>query len=139
MLILALIMTITPGDLTGFWHSEPDLSHGYETCYFLWDTGEFAFVRSIEEGTVFLGTWLCTDEALILDGSNAIGFDGRPVKAKAERIALRLIPAGGEDAMINLGGEPFYLLDTDPMQAIISLIPTYGMTDSESDAFSTYD
>jgi|GEM_PF-3164874 len=139
MLILMLIMTIAPGELTGFWHSEPSLSDGYETCYFFWDTGEYAYLESIDDGVVNLGFWRIGEDALLLERNEAIRMNGTPVKTGIERTALRLLPAGGEEECIILGGESFYRLGRDPQQEIMSLVPTWGMSASESEAFSTYD
>jgi len=139
MLAIILCLTITPGELTGFWHSEPSLSHGYQSCYFLWDTGEYAYLESIDKGVVELGSWYLAEDALAFLTDEAIRLNGAPVKIKSMRTALRLVPAGGEENCIILGGESYYRLGEDPLQEFISLVPTWGMSADESEAFSTYD
>lgn len=49
MLIFTVLAAISSLNLTGFWHSEPHMAEGYKSCYFFWDTGEYAFLESIEE------------------------------------------------------------------------------------------
>ena len=139
MLILAVLVAITPGDLTGFWHSEPDLSEGYESCYFFWDTGEFAYMMSLEEGTLYMGDWIVNGDELVLNIWDATTIGGIPMGIRSFEIALELSASFSKIGCILLDGESFYLLNRDPLEAIISLVPTYGMTGSELEAFSTYD
>lgn len=139
MFILAVLVAITPGNLTGFWHSEPDLSEGYESCYFFWDTGEFAYMKSIAEGTLYMGDWTVTVDELVLNIRDATTLGGIPMNMELHEITLEIINPPGKTACIFLDGESFYLLNTDPLEAIISLVPTYGMTGSEMEAFSTCD
>ncbi len=139
MLIIVLITAIVPGNLAGFWHSEHDLSEGYRTCCFLWDTGEFAYLESIEDGTIYMGNWYISDNELVLDINSAIGLDGSPVSCEHAETKLALSVPGGKSGRIVLDGKSFYLLNRDPQEAIISLVPTFGMTNSERSTFSTYD
>ncbi len=139
MLILAVLVAIAPGDLTGFWHSEPDLSEGYKSCYFFWDTGEYAYMRSIEQGTLYMGSWIITNDELVLHMWDAMTIGGIPMGIRSIETTFELSSLCGISKLIILNGEPFYLLNRDPSVAILSLVPTYGMTDSEIEAFSTYD
>ncbi len=139
MLILTLIIAVTTGNLTGFWHSEPDLSKGYESCYFFWDTGEFAYLRSIDEGTLYMGDWVITGDELVLNIWDAMTLDGIPMGIYSTETALELIIPAFTSRLMMLNGESFYLLDRNPLNAILSLVPAYGMTGSERETFSTYD
>ncbi|MCK4806285.1 MAG: hypothetical protein KAT09_01490 [Candidatus Aegiribacteria sp.] len=139
MFVLILIVAISPDNLTGFWHSEPGLSEGYESCYFFWDTGEFAYLMSIEEGTLYMGDWFIKSDELVLNIWDAMTIGGIPMGIESYEIILEISDPGGIIPRIVLDGEPFYLLNRDPLEAIISLVPTYGMTSSEIEAFSTYD
>jgi hypothetical protein len=139
MLILAVLISIAPGDLTGFWHSEPDLSEGYGSCYFFWPTGEYAYLRSLEEGTLYLGDWFITSDELVLNRCDAVTLSGIPMNMRYLEITLALSIPGGKGGRIILDGESFYLINRDPSEAIIALSPTYGMSESEADAFSSYD
>ena len=139
MFILAVLVAITPGDLTGFWHAEPDLSEGYGSCYFFWDTGDLAYMMSLEQGTLYMGDWSINDDLLVLNIWNATTIGGIPMGIESFEITLELSGPLTRIGCIFLDGESFYLLNTDPLEAIISLVPTYGMTGSEMEAFSTYD
>jgi len=139
MFFFTVLAAISSFNLTGFWHSEPDLSEGYESCYFFWDTGEYAFLESLEDGTVFMGNWFLRGNELVLDMSDAMTVGGIPVNVRLSEITLDFSATGNKNHRIALDGEYFFLLESDPQSAIISLVPTWGMTDSESDAFSTYD
>lgn len=139
MLIVTILVALSSFNLTGFWHSEPDLSEGFKRCYFFWDTGEYAFLESIEEGTVYLGNWFLRGDELVLDLSDAITVGGRAVNVRLAEIALDLYITGIVSRLILLDGEYFFLLERNPQSAILSLVPTWGMTDSERDYFSTYD
>jgi hypothetical protein len=140
MLVLAVLIAITPGDLNGFWHSEPDLDGGYESCYFFWeDTGAYAHIESPEDGVVFLGDYYMMDDELILEQYDAVLLDGTPFNVNLREISLRLAVPEGKPGRISLDGEYFYLLGDDPDLEILCLMPTFGMSESESDAFSTYD
>jgi len=59
-------------DLTGFWHSQPDLSQGYQSCYFFWDNGEYAFLESMKQGTVYTGSWFLNGDELTLSLSGVL-------------------------------------------------------------------
>ena len=139
MFVLILIVAISSGNLSGFWHSEPNLTEGYKSCYFFWDTGEYAYLRSIEEGTLYMGDWIITNDELVLNMWDAMTIGGIPMGIKSYEITLDLSDPGGIIPRIILDGESFYLLNRDPLEAVISLVPTYGMTSSEIEAFSTYD
>lgn len=139
MILLAVLVALTPGDLTGFWHSESDLSDGYESCYFFWDTGEYACLESIEQGILYLGDWYLAMDELVLNRTDAIGLDGLPINISTGETILSIEVPRGKSGRIVLDGVCFYLLDRNPDQAIISLVPTYHMTATESEAFSTYD
>ncbi len=123
-------------DLTGFWHSQPDLSQGYQSCYFFWDTGEYAFLESMKQGTVYTGSWVLNGDELILSLSDAVLLDGISVNIRLSETVVSFSTSGSK---IYLDGECFFLLDRDPQSAILSLVPTWGMTGSERDAFNTYD
>ncbi len=139
MLIFSLLAVISSFNLTGFWHSEPDLSEGYESCYFFWDTGEYAFLASIEEGILFTGNWFLKGDELVLDLSDAITVGGRAANTRLAEIVIDFSTSSNKSGQISLDGESFFLLDRDPQSAIISLVPTWGMTSSERNAFSEYD
>ncbi len=139
MLIFSVLAVISSFNLTGFWHSEPDLSQGYESCYFFWDTGEYAFLESIEHGTVFTGNWFLKGDELVLDLSDAITVGGMAVNIRLAEIVVDFSTTSNKSSQISLDGEYFFLLDRNPQSAIISLVPTWGMTDSERNAFSSYD
>ncbi len=139
MLLLAVLFAFTPGDLTGFWNSEPDLDDGYGSCYFFWESGEYAYLRSVNEGILYMGDWFLTSDELSLNRRDAIRMDGMPVNMGIREISLTLTVPVGKTGCIFLDGDIFYLLGMDPDEAIISLVPTWGMTASESEAFSTYD
>jgi len=139
MLLLAVLAAITPGGLTGFWHSEPNLTEGYKSCYFFWNTGEYAYLRSIEEGTLYMGDWFITGDELVLNIRDAMTLGGISMGIYSYEIILDLSDPGGIIPRIILDGESFYLLNRDPLEAVISLVPTYGMTSSEIEAFFTYD
>lgn len=123
-------------NLTGFWHSEPDLSGGYRSCYFFWDTGEYAFLESMKQSTVYTGSWILKDDELILSLSDAFLLDGTGVNIRLSEMVMDFSPSGRK---IFLDGRCFFLLNRDPQSAILSLVPAWGMTGSERDAFYTYD
>ena len=137
--LMMVLVAVSPAELPGFWHSEPDLDNGYETCYFFWENGDYACLESIEDGTLYTGRWYLTRDVLTLELLDAMRMDGTAVSVQAEEIPLTLEAPGGKPGRISLDGEMFYLVSGDPDNAIISLVPTYGMSASESDAFSTYD
>lgn len=139
MLILAVMIAITPGELEGFWHSEPDLSDGYGSCYFFWEDGGYAFLRSLNEGIVYTGSWELTSGNLVLRRSGARRLDGTPVDMGMREISMALTEPRGKPGRIFLDGDVFYQLASEPEQEIYSVIPTWGMTSDESSAFSTYD
>ncbi|MCD4701909.1 MAG: hypothetical protein K8S24_08655 [Candidatus Aegiribacteria sp.] len=139
MFVLVLIVAITSDNLSGFWHSEPDLSEGYKSCYFFWDTGEYAYMRSIEEGTLYMGDWFIANDELVLHMWDAMNIGGSSMGIRSTKTTLELSTICGISRLIILSKRPFYLLNRDPSVAIISLVPTYGMTSSEIEAFSTYD
>ncbi|MCK5841360.1 MAG: hypothetical protein KAH31_04280 [Candidatus Sabulitectum sp.] len=136
MLIFTLLVAISSFNLTGFWHSTPDLSEGYKSCYFFWDTGEYAFLESIEEDYVYMGSWFLRDDELVLDLSDAISVGGMPLNVRLAEIVLDLYSTRIVSRLISLDGEYFFLLERNPQSAILSLVPTWGMTDSERNAFS---
>ncbi len=125
MFVLILIAAISPGNLTGFWHSEPDLSEGYKSCYFFWDTGEYAYMLSIEQGTLYMGDWIITNDELVLQMLNAMTIGGIWMGIRSTETTLELSTICDLSRLIILDGEPFYLLNRDPSVAIISLVPTY--------------
>ena len=137
MLTFTVLIAISSFNLTGFWHSEPDLSEGYKSCYFFWDTGEYAFLESIEEGYVYMGNWFLRGDELVLDLSDAISVGGMPLNVRLAEIALDLHSTRIVSRLISLDGEYFFLLERNPQSAILSLVPTWGMTDSERNAFSS--
>ena len=139
MIIMMVIIALTPGDMTGFWHSEQDLDDGYEICYFFWENGEYAYLESIEDGMLYTGIWELSGEQLILDLQNAMLLDGRSVNIRLQETTMTIHVPGGKMGRMLLDGQAFYLLDRDPDMAILSLMPTYGMSESQADAFSTYD
>lgn len=139
MLLLAVLIAIAPGDLTGFWNSEPDLDDGYGSCYFFWESGEYAYLRSVNEGIVYIGDWHLASDELVLSRRDAILIDGTPVNMGPREISLTLTVPRGKAGCVLLDGDLFYLLGADPDEAVISLVPTWGMTAAESEAFSTYD
>lgn len=136
MLIFTVLAVISSFNLTGFWHSNPDLSEGYKSCYFFWDTGEYAFLESIEEGTVYMGNWSLRGDELVLDLSDAITVGGRAVNIRLAEILLDLFRTDFASRQISLDGEYFFLVERDPQSAILSLVPTWGMTDSERNDFN---
>ncbi|NOQ23111.1 MAG: hypothetical protein GQ565_10760 [Candidatus Aegiribacteria sp.] len=137
MLTFTVLIAISSFNLTGFWHSEPDLSEGYKSCYFFWDTGEYAFLESIEEGYVYMGNWFLRGDELVLDLSDAISVGGMPLNVRLAEIALDLHSTRIVSRLISLDGEYFFLLERNPQSAILSLVPTWGMTDSERNAISS--
>ncbi|MCK5132479.1 MAG: hypothetical protein KAR40_10070 [Candidatus Sabulitectum sp.] len=137
MLAFTVLIAISSFNLTGFWHSEPDLSEGYKSCYFFWDTGEYAFLESIEEGYVYMGNWFLRGDELVLDLSDAISVGGMPLNVRLAEIALDLHSTRFVSRLISLDGEYFFLLERNPQSAILSLVPTWGMTDSERNAISS--
>ena len=137
MLIFTLLVAISSFNLTGFWHSTPDLSEGYKSCYFFWDTGEYAFLESIEEGNVYMGNWSLRGDELVLDLNDAITLGGRAVNVRLAEIELDLYSTVIVSRLISLDGEYFFLLERNPQSAILSLVPTWGMTYSEITALST--
>jgi hypothetical protein len=139
MIILVVLISLTPGDMAGFWHSEQDLDDGYGSCYFFWESGEYAYLSSIDEGTIYMGDWYMTSKQLVLNMWDAILLDGTAVNIRFTEIPLRYIVPEGTEDLILLDGESFFRLDTDPDAAILALMPTWGMSESERDAFSTYD
>ncbi len=139
MIVFSLLIATSSFNLTGFWHSEPDLSEGYESCYFFWDTGEYAFFESMEQGYVYTGNWLLKGDELVLKLTDAVTVSGYSVNIRLSETVVDLSSSAGISHRIFLDGEYYYLLDRDPQSAIISLVPTWGMTGSERDAFSTYD
>ena len=136
-MIFAVLTVLSSFNLTGFWHSTPNLSEGYKSCYFFWDTGEYAYLKSIEHGTVYTGYWSLRDDELILDLSDAITMDGMCVNIRLAEIVLNLFSIDSVNRLISLDGEYFFLLGRNPGSAILSLLPTSGMTDSERNAFSS--
>lgn len=139
MLILAVLVALTPADLTGFWHSEQDMDGGFGSCYFFWESGEYAHLRSVNEGILYLGDWYMTSDELVLNRWDAMGLDGAPINMGIREITLTLTVPAGKAGRIFLDGDSFYLLDSDPDRAILSLVPTWRMSSDESEAFSTYD
>lgn len=139
MLFLAALLAISPAELEGFWHSEPDLSGGYGSCYFFWEDGGYAFVRSVNEGIVYRGSWRLTSGRLVLSRSGAMRLDGSPVDMGTREISMVLTEPRGKTGRIFLDGDYFYRLAEDPEPEIYAVIPTWGMTSDESNAFSTYD
>ena len=139
MIILAVLIALAPADLTGFWHSEQDLEDGFGSCYFFWDSGGYAYLRSVNEGILYLGDWRMTSDELVLNRRDAMGLDGSPINMGIREITLTLTVPGGKTGLIFLDGDSFYLLNTDTDRAILDLVPTWGMSSDESEAFSTYD
>ncbi|OPL18190.1 MAG: hypothetical protein AVO35_06705 [Candidatus Aegiribacteria sp. MLS_C] len=139
MLFLAALLAMTPAELEGFWNSEPDVSDGYGSCYFFWETGEYAFLRSINEGIVYTGEWYSTADELVLNRREAVRLDGSPVDMGMREISMVLTETGGKNGRIFLDGDAFYRLGDDPDLEILSLMPAWGMSPGERDAFSTYD
>jgi len=139
MLFLMIVIGIAPSDLTGFWHSQPDLSEGYESCYFFWDSGEFAHLQSIEEGILYTGDWLIEGDELILVTWDAMRLDGTFLDFSYIETVHDISLYRAKKCRILLDDEFFFLADMNPSEAVISLVPTYGMSNSERDAFSTYD
>lgn len=123
-------------NLTGFWHSQPDLSQGYQSCYFFWDTGEYAYMESIKQGIVYTGNWVLNGSELTLSLCDAALVDGRSVNIRLSETVVDFSPSG---CKIFIDGECFFLLERDPQSAIVSLVPTWGMTASEREAFSSCD
>ena len=139
MLIFSILAVISSFNLTGFWHSEPDLSEGYESCYFFWDTGEYAFMESIKEDKVYTGTWFFEGDELVLNLLDAVTLGGLSINIRLAETVHDFSHSEGKSTQISIDGEYFYLIDRDPQSAIISLVPTWDMTGSERSAFSTYD
>lgn len=138
-ILLMVLLSVSPGELPGFWHSEPNLDNGYESCYFFWENGDYAYLESIEDGTLYTGRWYLTRDVLTLEVLDAMLMDGTAVSVQSEEIPLILEAPGGKTGRISLDEEMFYLIGRNPDNEIISLVPKYGMSPSESEAFSTYD
>lgn len=140
MMSLLLVLVVAGGNLTGFWHSEPDLSEGYGTCYFFWEDGSYGYLPSIEEGAVYIGEWSATEDGMLLVRTDGILLDGSHYVnvMREEREVSMSLPSCKTDRML-LDGAVYWRLERDPDTAILSLMPTWGMSDSERDAFSTYD
>ena len=139
MLLIAVLIAIAPAEMTGFWHSEPDLSQGYQSCYFFWEHGEYAYLESIQEGVVYMGDWYLEGDDLVLIEYDAMMLDGTPLDVDYSEEAFPVSMERGEKAMITFDGDTFYQLSDDPDGEILSLVPTWGMSYDERDAFSTYD
>jgi len=139
MIVLIAVLAIAPCDLAGFWNSEPDLDEGYGSCYFFWENGEYAYLRSLGEGILYTGEWSITGDRMVLNRWEAMRLDGTPVNMGVREISLVLTEPRGKTGRILLDGDAFYRLGTDPDTEIISLMPAYGMSQSEQEAFSAYD
>ena len=139
MLLLAALLTVVPGEITGFWNSEPDLSHGYGSCWFFWEDGRYAHLESLEEGLVYIGDWYMEDGELILATYDAVGLDGDPLSVEYAEYSPNISPLPGEEARMDMDGEVLYRISDDPEVEIYSLVPTWGMNYDERDVFSTYD
>jgi hypothetical protein len=96
-------------------------------------------MMSLEQGTLYMGDWSINDDLLVLNIWNATTIGGIPMGIESFEITLDLSGTLLRIGCIFFDGESFYLLNSDPLEAIISLVPTYGMTGSEIEAFSTYD
>lgn len=132
MLMFTLLVAISSFNLTGFWHSSPDLSEGYESCYFFWDTGEYAYMESREHGSVLIGNWSLENDKLLLDLLDAVSVEGMPLNIRLNEFVLDLHTSTLiSRPIISLDGEYFFLVERDPQSAIKSLVPTWGMTASE--------
>jgi len=139
MVLLSLILVLSSVDMEGFWHSEPDLSEGYASCYFFWENGECAYMESLEEGMLHMGGWVIDGDQLVLFRDGAITLDGIAMGVAFEEHALDFSLHSGKTPTMVVEGEMYYRLSSVPDAEIYSLVPTWGMTTRERDAFSTYD
>ncbi len=139
MLLILLLTGLSTVNIVGFWNSQPNLDEGYGSCYFFWDSGEYAHLESLEQGIVQLGDWHLDGDYLVLDRTDAIRLDGSHVNMGEREMTLRLTAPSCKSGRMLLDGESFYRLGEDPDLEIISLVPTFGMSPGERDAFSTYD
>lgn len=139
MLLIAALLALSPGELTGFWHSEPDLSDGYGTCWFFWEDGRYVHLESLQEGVVHIGDWYVEDGRLVLAAYDAVGLDGSPLSVEYSEYSPEVSMVSGKEARMYVDGEVLYRISDDPEVEIYSLVPTWGMASDERDAFSTYD
>jgi len=139
MLLIAALLAVVPGEITGFWHSEPDLSDGYGSCWFFWDDGRYAHLESLEEGVVYIGDWYVEEGRLVLAAYDAMGLDGNPLSVEYAEYSPDISLAQGKEGRMDMDGEVLYRISDDPEVEIYSLVPTWGMNYDERDVFSTYD
>lgn len=70
-------------------------------------------MRSIEEGTLYMGDWFVKSDELVLNMWDAMTIGGIPMGIRSTEITLEFSTLCGISRLIILDGEPFYLLNRD--------------------------
>ncbi len=138
-LLACALIAVMPVEMAGFWHSEPDMDAGLESGYCFWEEGTYAWFGSLDSPVEIGAWWTSPDGVLLLEPHEAIWLDGTPADYDPTRYAMRFEPPPAPGDPMMIGGESFFLLEEDPEAMMLSLVPSWGMSDSERDTFSTYD